>query len=109
MGAAWRRKGAGSDPRPSLRRRAARRSRSSAARPRRAPMESRTRGVFLTGEWRCLAMLNYEVDPGFYVRRETEDGEVRRAVTFISELVPRRAIAALARLAYNEPYRALPM
>ena len=117
------------------------------------------RGVFLTGEWRYLAMLNYRVDPAllapyvprgttldswqgaiymsvvgflfqrtrvlgvpvpwhqdfeevnlrFYVRRVTETGEVRRAVTFISELVPRRAIAALARFAYNEPYRALPM
>lgn len=49
-----------------------------------------------------------EVNLRFYVRREV-DGQVRRAVTFISELVPRRAIAALARLAYNEPYRALPM
>jgi uncharacterized protein YqjF (DUF2071 family) len=115
-------------------------------------------GVFLTGEWRHLAMLNYRVDPAllepyvpagttldswqgatylsvvgflfrrtrvlgipipwhrdfeevnlrFYVRREV-DGEVRRAVTFISELVPRRAVAALAWFAYNEPYRALPM
>jgi uncharacterized protein YqjF (DUF2071 family) len=117
------------------------------------------RGIFLTGEWRYLAMLNYPVEPAllqpyvprgttldtwrgtpymsvvgflfrrtrvlgmpipwhqhfeevnlrFYVRRETDDGEVRRAVTFVSELVPRRAVAALARLAYNEPYRALPM
>ena len=114
--------------------------------------------VFLTGEWRYLAMLNYRVDPallapyvprgtaldswrghayvsvvGFlfrdtrvlgvpvpwhrtfeevnlrlYVRREVA-GEVRRAVTFIRELVPRRAIAAVARLAYNEPYVARPM
>jgi uncharacterized protein YqjF (DUF2071 family) len=115
-------------------------------------------GVFLTGEWRFLAMLNYRVDPAllepyvpvgttldtwqgatyvsvvgflfrntrvlglpipwhrdfeevnlrFYVRREV-NGEVRRGVTFISELVPRRAVAALAWFAYNEPYRALPM
>ena len=114
--------------------------------------------VFLTGEWRYLAMLNYQVDPAlleplvprgttldrwqdatyvslvgflfrdtrllgvpvplhsdfeevnlrFYVRREV-DGEVRRGVTFIREIVPRRAIAAVARLAYNEPYVALPM
>jgi uncharacterized protein YqjF (DUF2071 family) len=49
-----------------------------------------------------------EVNLRFYVRREV-DGEVRRAVTFISELVPRRAVAALAWFAYNEPYRALPM
>ena len=34
---------------------------------------------------------------------------MRRAVTFIRELVPRSAIALVARLAYNEPYRALRM
>ena len=116
------------------------------------------RPVFLTGEWRDLAMLNYRVDPAllapyvprgteldawrgatylsvvgfmfrrtrvlgvpvpwhrtfeevnlrFYVRREVA-GEVRRAVTFIREIVPRRAIALVARLAYNEPYVARPM
>ena len=112
--------------------------------------------VFLTGEWRYLAMLNYRVDPallepfvprgttldrwqgaayvslvGFlfrdtrvlgvpiplhrdfeevnlriYVRREV-GGELRRGVTFIREIVPRRAIASVARIAYNEPYVAL--
>ena len=115
-------------------------------------------GVFLTGEWRYLAMLNYRVDAAlleplvprgttldrwqdttyvslvgflfrdtrvlgvpiplhrdfeevnlrFYVRREV-GGEVRRGVTFIKEIVPRRAIAIVARLSYNEPYIALPM
>jgi uncharacterized protein YqjF (DUF2071 family) len=114
--------------------------------------------VFLTGQWRYLAMLNYRVDPAllepyvprgtsldqwegttyvslvgflfqntrllgvpvplhrafeevilrFYVRREA-GGEVRRGVTFIREIVPRVAIASVARLAYNEPYVALPM
>jgi uncharacterized protein YqjF (DUF2071 family) len=49
-----------------------------------------------------------EVNLRFYVRRVV-GGEVRRAVTFVSELVPRAAIAAVARFAYNEPYRALPM
>jgi uncharacterized protein YqjF (DUF2071 family) len=49
-----------------------------------------------------------EVNLRFYVRR-TVGGEVRRAVTFIRELVPRRAIATVAKLTYNEPYRALPM
>jgi hypothetical protein len=44
-----------------------------------------------------------EVNLRCYVRREVA-GEVRRAVTFLRELVPRRAIAAVARLAYNEPY-----
>ena len=115
-------------------------------------------GVFLSAQWRHLAMLNYQVpmqllEPlvprgteldlwhdvayvsvvGFmfhdtrvlgipvpfhrsfeevnlrmYVRR-VANGELRRAVTFIRELVPRRAIATVARVAYNEPYRALPM
>jgi uncharacterized protein YqjF (DUF2071 family) len=50
-----------------------------------------------------------EVNLRFYVRREMPDGTVRRGVTFVRELVPRAAIAVVARLAYNEPYRALPM
>ena len=49
-----------------------------------------------------------EVNLRFYVRRVVGD-EVRRGVCFIRELVPRRAIALTARLAYNEPYRAVPM
>ncbi len=114
--------------------------------------------VFLTAEWRHLAMLNYRVPeklllpflppgleldtfhgetyvsvvgfeflntrllgcpiPGhrhfpevnlrFYVRRQVGN-EVRRGVIFIREIVPRWAIAAVARWVYNEPYRALPM
>jgi hypothetical protein len=118
-----------------------------------------TPGVFLTAEWRHLAMLNYEADPAlllpfvpagteldtfngkvfvslvgfrflktrllgllpiplhsnfdevnlrFYVRREV-DGEVRRGVVFIREVVPRWAIAFVARTFYNEKYIALPM
>jgi uncharacterized protein YqjF (DUF2071 family) len=49
-----------------------------------------------------------EVNLRFYVRREV-GGDVRRAVTFIREIVPRFAIALVARLSYNEPYVALPM
>ncbi len=114
--------------------------------------------VFLTAEWRHLAMLNYVIDPAilrplvpagteldfwegrtyvsmvgflflntrvreiaipfhrnfeeinlrFYVRRKAPDGAWRRAVVFIREIVPRRAIAFFARLIYNEPYLALP-
>lgn len=113
---------------------------------------------FLTAEWRCLAMLNYEVPAeilerrlpqgveldrwqgkalvslvGFrfvhtrvmgvaipwhcnfdevnlryYVRRNV-DGVWRRGVVFIRELVPRTAIAAVARMVYDEPYLAVPM
>jgi uncharacterized protein YqjF (DUF2071 family) len=50
-----------------------------------------------------------EVNLRFYVRRELADGEVRRGVVFIRELVPRPAIAWVARALYNEPYRALAM
>jgi uncharacterized protein YqjF (DUF2071 family) len=114
--------------------------------------------VFLTAEWRSLAMLNYEIDPNilipfipagteldllndkvfvsivgflfqntrvrgvpipfhrsfeevnsrFYVRRKIE-GTWRRGVVFIKELVPRTAIAFVARKFYNEHYIALPM
>jgi uncharacterized protein YqjF (DUF2071 family) len=114
--------------------------------------------VFLTAEWRYLAMFNYEVPPEllvplvprgteldswqgkvwvslvgflfqktrvrgisipfhrnfeevnlrFYVRREAADGW-RRGVVFIKELVPRAAIAFIARTVYNENYLALPM
>ena len=50
-----------------------------------------------------------EVNLRFYVRRVAEDGTLRRAVVFIRELVPRRAIAAVARWIYNEPYLAVRM
>ena len=46
-----------------------------------------------------------ELNLRFYVRR-TVGGETRRGVVFVKELVPRRAIALVARIAYNEPYEA---
>jgi hypothetical protein len=49
-----------------------------------------------------------EVNLRFYVRRKAEDGW-RRGVVFIKEIVPRRAIAWVARTFYNENYVALPM
>ena len=114
--------------------------------------------VFLTAEWRNLAMLNYEIEPSllapfvpagteldswqgktyvsivaflflrtrvkgtpipfhqnfeevnlrFYVRRLSHEGW-RRGVVFIKELVPRSAIAFIARRFYNENYVAVPM
>ena len=49
-----------------------------------------------------------EVNLRFYVRRK--DGrEDRRGVVFIAEVVPRRAIATIARALYGENYRRLPM
>ena len=49
-----------------------------------------------------------EVNLRFYVRREVQ-GELRRGVVFVKEIVPRRAIAWVARVVYNENYVALPM
>lgn len=49
-----------------------------------------------------------EVNLRFYVGRKV-GGEVRRGVVFIREIVPRRAIAYLARAVYNENYVRLPM
>jgi uncharacterized protein len=45
-----------------------------------------------------------EVNLRFYVRRGT-----RRGVVFIRELVPKVAVAAIARLAYGENYSCVPM
>jgi hypothetical protein len=44
----------------------------------------------------------------FYVRHKAEDGW-RRGVVFIKELVPRKAVAFIARTIYNENYFSLPM
>ena len=112
-----------------------------------------SRNRFLIAEWRYLAMINYEIDPGvllhfvprgaeldawdnhtfvsvvgflflntrvlglpipfhrnfeeinlrFYVRRRGPEGW-RRGVVFVKEIVPRWAIATVARVVYNENY-----
>src|SRR5271154_6032808 len=49
-----------------------------------------------------------EVNLRFYVRRR-EGGEIRRGVVFIRELVPRLAIARVARVMYGEKYDSCPM
>jgi uncharacterized protein YqjF (DUF2071 family) len=49
-----------------------------------------------------------EVNLRFYVRRKSAD-TWRRGVVFVRELVPRRAIALVARTFYGENYVALPM
>ena len=49
-----------------------------------------------------------EVNLRFYVRRKI-GGEIRRGVVFVRELVPRAAIAWVARNLYEEPYQAVPM
>jgi uncharacterized protein YqjF (DUF2071 family) len=50
-----------------------------------------------------------EVNLRFYVTRATAGGETRRGVVFIRELVPRAAVAVVARRLYGEPYWAVPM
>ena len=49
-----------------------------------------------------------EVNLRFYVRRRAGD-QWRRGVVFVKEIVPRRAIALVARVAYGENYVAMPM
>jgi uncharacterized protein YqjF (DUF2071 family) len=44
-----------------------------------------------------------EVNLRFYVKRDTPD-EMRRGVVFIREIVPKSAIAFIARVLYGEPY-----
>ncbi len=49
-----------------------------------------------------------EVNLRFYVRHRAAEGW-RRGVVFVKEIVPRRAIATLARRLYGEPYECFPM
>lgn len=49
-----------------------------------------------------------EVNLRFYVKRII-NGQIRRGVVFIKEIVPKPAIAYVARTLYNENYIALPM
>ena len=49
-----------------------------------------------------------EVNLRFYVKRKAVEGW-KRGVVFVRELVPKIAIATVARVFYGEPYAALPM
>ncbi len=49
-----------------------------------------------------------EVNLRFYVRQHTTDG-IRRGVAFIKEIVPKPAVALVARVAYGENYVSMPM
>jgi uncharacterized protein YqjF (DUF2071 family) len=67
-------------------------------------LETRVMGLSIPGH------RNFdEVNLRFYVRRRGGDGVWRRAVVFVRELVPRYAIALVARWCYNEPYSAVRM
>ena len=50
-----------------------------------------------------------EVNLRFYVQHVTADGERRRGVVFISELVPLLALSLVANIIYGEPYSTVPM
>jgi len=52
-----------------------------------------------------------EVNLRFYVRRQLEDEDCvfKRGVVFIAEIVPKWAVAKVARLVYGENYTCLPM
>jgi len=60
---------------------------------------TRVRGIAIPGH-----ITFPEINLRFYVRLHGE-----RAVVFIREFVPRRAISLVAGLVYNEPYRTIPM
>lgn len=49
-----------------------------------------------------------EINLRFYVRHKAEDGEWRRGVVFVKEIVPKFAIAFVARTIYEEHYIAIP-
>lgn len=59
--------------------------------------------------WRVPMHRNFEeLNLRFYVRRRAAEGW-RRGVVFIKEVVPRQAVAFVARTLYGENYLALPM
>ncbi len=66
-------------------------------------LHTRVRGI-----WIPLHSDFDEVNLRFYVKRR-EGGETRRGVVFIKEVVPRYAVAKVARLMFHENYVALPM
>lgn len=66
-------------------------------------IDTRVRGIAIPGH-RDFE----EVNLRFYVRR-IEGETIKRGVVFVSEIVPRRAIALVARALYGERYRAMAM
>lgn len=66
--------------------------------------ETKVRGVVIPGHVDFA-----EVNLRFYVRRVMPDGELRRGVVFIRELVPKQLVATVARTIYDEPYQRVPL
>ena len=50
-----------------------------------------------------------EVNLRFYVKNKDADGNYKRGVVFISEIVPKLALSLVANVVYNEPYETMPM
>jgi len=66
--------------------------------------ETRIKGVAIPGH------VNFEeVNLRFYVRRLMPDGEIRRGVVFIRELVGKQLVATVAKTIYSEPYLRVPI
>lgn len=62
--------------------------------------ETKVRGVAIPGHVDFA-----EVNLRFYVRRVMPDGELRRGVVFIRELVAKQLVATVAKTIYDEPYQ----
>ncbi len=50
-----------------------------------------------------------EVNLRFYVKHKDAEGNYKRGVVFISEIVPKLALSIVANVVYNEPYVTMPM
>ena len=50
-----------------------------------------------------------EVNLRFYVKNKGADGNYKRGVVFINEIVPKLALSIVANVVYNEPYVTMPM
>ena len=50
-----------------------------------------------------------EVNLRFYVKHRTKEGQWKRGVTFVKEIVPKYAVSWVANAVYHEPYVTLPM
>ncbi len=64
--------------------------------------------IRIRGLWIPFHSAFDEVNLRFYVKRQVENTS-RRGVVFISEIVPRWAVAKVAQLAFHEKYVSLPM
>jgi uncharacterized protein len=50
-----------------------------------------------------------EVNLRFYVKHKDKEGNDKRGVVFIREIVPKFALSLIANIVYNEPYATMPM